>query len=261
MKYFLIYKITNLINEKYYIGRHATKNLNDGYLGSGKGIKNAITKYGKENFKKEILVFANSAEELWKLEEEIVNKEVLKDPKSYNQSLGGKNWMISLANSDVAIFKKHQSKAGKKGADASKNMRTKEWHQKGGAKSREKINSEYKYEINTPTGDCLYLDGNTLRKFCLENDLSYDTMFKNSKIGKIIKKGKCANYIIKQISNPNHHSTKSKNHQKESSKKRKKYTCEICNRENLDAGNLKLHLFRKHNYSQENYQSYINKII
>lgn len=43
--------------------------------------------------------------------------------------------------------------------------------------------------------------------------------------------------------------------------KKKKYTCEICNRENLDAGNLKLHLFRKHNYSQENYQSYINKII
>jgi hypothetical protein len=97
MKYFLIYKITNLINEKYYIGRHATKNLNDGYLGSGKGIKNAIAKYGKENFKKEILVFANSAEELWKLEEEIVNKQVLQDPKSYNQTLGGKNWMISLA--------------------------------------------------------------------------------------------------------------------------------------------------------------------
>lgn len=51
-----IYRITNLINGKTYIGQHKYKKLNDSYLGSGTLIRRAIKEYGKENFKKEILV-------------------------------------------------------------------------------------------------------------------------------------------------------------------------------------------------------------
>lgn len=46
----IIYKTTNKINGKIYVGLD-TKN-NPKYLGSGKIIKFAIKKYGKENFEK-----------------------------------------------------------------------------------------------------------------------------------------------------------------------------------------------------------------
>lgn len=63
----IIYKITNLVNGKLYIGQHNGKRRN--YLGGGKILKSAIIKYGKENFKKEIIIDnVNSQEELDKLE-------------------------------------------------------------------------------------------------------------------------------------------------------------------------------------------------
>lgn len=58
----VIYKTTNLVNGKQYIGRDS-RNRN-GYLGSGSLLKKAMRKYGKENFKKEILEVCSSHEEL-----------------------------------------------------------------------------------------------------------------------------------------------------------------------------------------------------
>ena len=57
MAYYYIYKITNKINGKIYIGKRTSnkKPEEDNYLGSGKIIKWAVEKYGKENFTKEIL--------------------------------------------------------------------------------------------------------------------------------------------------------------------------------------------------------------
>lgn len=54
--FMIIYKTTNLINDKIYVGQHYTS-ADDGYLGSGKILKRAINKYGKDNFKREILEF------------------------------------------------------------------------------------------------------------------------------------------------------------------------------------------------------------
>lgn len=53
----IIYKTINLINNKIYIGQ-SNKNSKY-YLGSGKLLKRAILKYGKINFKKEIIIEGN----------------------------------------------------------------------------------------------------------------------------------------------------------------------------------------------------------
>ena len=64
MTYFGIYRITNLLNGKMYIGQHTTSDLEDGYMGSGLLLKRAIRKYGLKNFRKEWLMFCEDAEEL-----------------------------------------------------------------------------------------------------------------------------------------------------------------------------------------------------
>ncbi len=88
MKY-LIYKVTNKVNCKTYIGAHKTKNVNDGYMGSGVILKKAIKKYGLNNFKKEILFEVSSEEEMYTLEKELITKEIVNDKNNYNVTLGG----------------------------------------------------------------------------------------------------------------------------------------------------------------------------
>lgn len=84
--FYTVYKITNNINKKYYIGKHQTKDLNDGYMGSGKLIVFAIKKYGQENFTKEILHMFDNEDEMNAKEKELV---VISE-ESYNLCEGGK---------------------------------------------------------------------------------------------------------------------------------------------------------------------------
>ena len=87
--YYFIYKTTNKINGKYYIGMHKTDDLEDGYLGSGTYFSRALEKYGKENFEREILEYCNSDEEMHNAEARYITEDVVNDKKSYNLKLGG----------------------------------------------------------------------------------------------------------------------------------------------------------------------------
>jgi len=87
--YYTIYKITNKINGKFYIGSHKTNDLNDSYMGSGKYLKHAIEKHGIDNFTKEILFIFDNPEEMYAKEAEIVNEDFLAEENTYNLKVGG----------------------------------------------------------------------------------------------------------------------------------------------------------------------------
>lgn len=84
-----IYKTINKINGKWYIGKD-TGVLGDNYLGSGVVLQRAIKKYGKENFKKEIIEICNDKKHLSEREKYWIKKlDACKRKDSYNISTGG----------------------------------------------------------------------------------------------------------------------------------------------------------------------------
>lgn len=86
---YLVYKITNKIDGKIYVGVHKTLDLNDEYFGSGIMIKRSIEKYGIDNFEKEIIACFDNPESMYKMESEIVNEEFVNRKDTYNMKLGG----------------------------------------------------------------------------------------------------------------------------------------------------------------------------
>lgn len=89
--FFILYKTTNLVNGKTYIGIHKTNNLEDGYLGSGFALTEAVEKHGRENFKREILEFCDSYDELLELEKIYVDIDWVRDKSNYNLKTGGQS--------------------------------------------------------------------------------------------------------------------------------------------------------------------------
>jgi group I intron endonuclease len=110
--FYTVYKITNKINHKFYIGMHQTKKLDDKYMGSGKRLKLAYQKYGIENFEKEILHVFDNEEDMKNKEKELV---VLSE-MSYNLCDGGKGGFGYLNRSGKSIRSgmKHSEESKKK---------------------------------------------------------------------------------------------------------------------------------------------------
>lgn len=84
-----LYQITNLINNKIYVGVHKTNDIDDGYMGSGTVIVSAIQKHGIAHFRKDILEFFDTYEAALAKEAEIVTDEFLLREDVYNLRRGG----------------------------------------------------------------------------------------------------------------------------------------------------------------------------
>jgi len=102
------YKITNLVNGKYYYGIHSTNNLEDGYIGSGSTLLKAIKKYGRKNFIKEIISDYPTRKEASEHEKVVVNMELVRLEECYNLKTGGYNECVMLVSEETK--KKHRER-------------------------------------------------------------------------------------------------------------------------------------------------------
>jgi hypothetical protein len=108
-KQYVVYKITNLLNDKIYIGVHLTHNVEDRYLGSGSEIKKDLKLLGRKNFLKEILFIFDNRKEMLAKEKELVTKEFCKRTDTYNRIEGGGNYnslgMVCVKDSEGNFLK------------------------------------------------------------------------------------------------------------------------------------------------------------
>lgn len=112
-----IYKITNLINGKIYIGKDVRDRQS--YFGSGTLVQKAIKKYRKQNFKKEILERCESKKRLSKKEIYWIKRLNSKTPIGYNMTDGGEGnlnggvWNKGLTkNTDMRLKKTSEKLKG-----------------------------------------------------------------------------------------------------------------------------------------------------
>lgn len=230
--YYIVYKTTNKTNGKYYIGAHKTANKNDTYLGSGKALTQAIKKYGKDNFYREILFECDTIEEMYDTEKRLV-AESLNDRKSYNLRSGGKGGWDHVDNSGINNPMK-DPKIRKKCIERGKNTRSenpekyasiarenlkkamekvrgvkKPWLSELSKKRSKELwlSEEYRekfknsknswFELTNPTGDKIVT--NRLTEFCNKNDLPFSSIWSNTKSNKKISKGKAKGWKCKII--------------------------------------------------------------
>ena len=125
---YYIYRITNKINGKTYIGQHKYKKLNDRYMGSGVHLKRSQKKYGIENFEKEILYsriqYKETADDMEKF---AIAKERALGKAEYNIANGGQGY--TGKRSEKTKSKMSESHKGKSGPNKGK-KHSEDWNRK-----------------------------------------------------------------------------------------------------------------------------------
>ena len=190
--FYTVYKITNLVNKKIYIGVHKTENVNDSYMGSGKLIKRAIIKHGRENFIKEILFSFDNKEDAYQKEKSILTEEFITKNSNYNLAIGGCGGELNnTGRKHSERTKKIMSEKAKLVSDLTRKRRSEsalgrkyspEINAKKASKGSKNGNSR-KVCIYTFSGE-LYCESNgNFKEMCELNDLPAPT------ISKLLRKG------------------------------------------------------------------------
>jgi hypothetical protein len=148
--FYTVYKITNSVNGKIYVGLHVTKDLDDDYLGSGKQIQAAVKKYGRKNFKREYIKICETPEEMYALEANIVNEEFVKRTDTYNMKTGGTgSW--HHVNSNLAKYREARSKLRKlRNAQGDNPFFDPEWQKKNNSMNNPEIVQMLVKKANSP---------------------------------------------------------------------------------------------------------------
>lgn len=175
----IVYKAINIINDRIYIGQtvfslETRKYKHETVGNTGYYFHNAIRKYGKDNFKWQILCNCESKEELYKKEKYYIKK--------YKSNIKGCGYNMTDGG-ESPLGRKHTEETKKKMSEAKKgrkNPHTKEWNRKIGSAQLGDKNHMYgkygvlhhgskKYVIVNTNGHEFVVDG--LAEFCRNNDL------------------------------------------------------------------------------------------
>lgn len=110
-RYGYIYLTENLINHKLYIGQHKKGTFDPNYLGSGKGILEAVSRYGKSNFNVTLLVWCYSLDDINECEKSFISYfNAVRNRAFYNMAPGG---LGSGSGEECVNFGKHMSEESK----------------------------------------------------------------------------------------------------------------------------------------------------
>lgn len=170
--YGYIYETTCKSTGKKYIGLHKTDKttIDENYLGSGKLIKRAIQKYGKENFKCEIIEWCKTREELNAAEIKWINYYDANNSEIYyNITSGGEGHTCEPWNKGkhgVQIWTKAMEEAFEKGR-----------HLPASDKLKKKL-SEYRKNVVVSNSTKEKLRSNQLGRKAINNGLITKYVFK-----------------------------------------------------------------------------------
>jgi group I intron endonuclease len=182
----IIYKVTNNISGKVYIGQtfrslntRKWQHISDRHRNRDFSyFHQALNKYGPENFTWEVLEHCDSKEELDEMEFHYIKQYNSLRPSGYNLTLGG-DGRVGTVMSEESKLRISINKKGKKLNIDAEERKRRSLHISGVNNPCFKFlgkahNQEKKFRIETPIGDILIISG--LRNFCRSNSLIHSCM-------------------------------------------------------------------------------------